>query len=142
MRLRKPRRDEPEVNLLPLIDVVFLLLIFFMISTTFQREAQLRVDLPQASQEPSEVKPQTLELTINANGDYFLDQRQVLNNEAGTLKRALQQWLRAQALETAPVIVRADGRVSHQAVVTAMDVLGQLGLARISLATVQSEDRP
>lgn len=135
MNLRPQRRDEPEVNLTPLIDVVFLLLIFFMVSTTFDREAQLKVELPQASSDPIEVPEQVLEITININGDYFISEQQVINTEPETLRRAIIQSIGAR--RDLPVIVRADARTPFQAVVTAMDVTGQLGLTQLSLATSQ-----
>jgi biopolymer transport protein ExbD len=135
MNLRPQRRDDPEVNLTPLIDVVFLLLIFFMVSTTFDREAQLKVELPQASSDPVEVPEQILEITININGDYFINEQQVINTEPETLRRAIVQSIGAR--RDLPVIVRADARTPFQAVVTAMDVTGQLGLTQLSLATSQ-----
>lgn len=135
MNLRPQRRDDPEVNLTPLIDVVFLLLIFFMVSTTFDREAQLKVELPQASSDPVEVPEQVLEITININGDYFINEQQVINTEPETLRRAIVQSIGAR--RDMPVIVRADARTPFQAVVTAMDVTGQLGLTQLSLATSQ-----
>lgn len=135
MNLSPRRRDEIEVNLTPLIDVVFLLLIFFMVSTTFEREAQLRVDLPEASTEPTPVPEQVLEITINLNGDFFIDGQQVINNEPETLRRAIVQAIGDR--RDVPVIVRADGRGPVQAIVTAMDVTGKLGLTQLSLATTQ-----
>ncbi|MFN2309821.1 MAG: ExbD/TolR family protein [Gammaproteobacteria bacterium] len=135
MNLRPQRRDDPEVNLTPLIDVVFLLLIFFMVSTTFDREAQLKVALPQASTAPVEVPEQVLEITINVNGDFFIDDQQVINTEPETLRRAIVQSIGAR--RDLPVILRADARSPFQAVVTAMDVTGQLGLTQLSLATSQ-----
>ena len=135
MNLRPRRRDDPEVNLTPLIDVVFLLLIFFMVSTTFDREAQLKVELPQASSEPAQMPEQILEITINVNGDYFINEQQVINTEPETLRRAIVQSIGAR--RDLPVIVRADARAPFQAVVTAMDVTGQLGLTQLSLATSQ-----
>lgn len=135
MNLRPQRRDDPEVNLTPLIDVVFLLLIFFMVSTTFDREAQLKVELPQASSEPVQMPEQILEITINVNGDYFINEQQVINTEPETLRRAIVQSIGAR--RDLPVIVRADARSPFQAVVTAMDVTGQLGLTQLSLATSQ-----
>lgn len=135
MNLSPQRRDDPEVNLTPLIDVVFLLLIFFMVSTTFDREAQLKVELPQASSEPVQVPEQVLEITINVNGDYFINEQQVINTEPETLRRAIVQSIGAR--RDLPVIVRADARSPFQAVVTAMDVTGQLGLTQLSLATSQ-----
>ncbi len=137
MKLRPERREDPEVNLTPLIDVVFLLLIFFMISTTFQREAELQVELPEASAEPTQRPERVLEITVNAQGEYFVNDQQVVNNRPETLKRAIRQVIGDE--RDLPVVVRADGQASHQSVVTVMDVVQQLGLNRLSLATTQAQ---
>lgn len=136
MNLRPQRRDDVDINVTSLIDVVLLLLIFFMVSTTFTREAQLQVSLPEASSEPAEPQAEkALEITININGDFFIDEQQVLNPQPETLRRAIVQTIGER--RDLPVIVRADARSPVQAVVTAMDVTGQLGLTRLSLATSQ-----
>jgi biopolymer transport protein ExbD len=135
VNLRPQRREDPEVNITSLVDVVFLLLIFFMVTTTFHREAQLRVELPEASSEPTEVPEKVLEITINVNGDYFINEQQVVNTAAETLRRAIVQVIGDR--RDLPVIVRADARSPFQSVVTAMDVTGQLGLTQMSLATTQ-----
>jgi len=137
MNLRPQRREEPEVNLTPLIDVVFLLLLFFMLSTTFNRESQLSVDLPEASAEPSQAPEQALEITVSQQGDYFIGDQKVVNNDPATLRRALSKV--AGKRKDIPVVIRADGLAPHQSVVTVMDVAARLGLVRISLATVKRE---
>ena len=129
MNLRPRRRDDVEVNLTPLIDVVFLLLIFFMVSTTFNRESQLQVDLPEASSEPTEVPKEVLEITIDVDGEYFINEQQE------TLRRAIIQAVGDR--RDMPVIVRSDARTPFQAVVTVMDVTGKLGMTQLSLATSQ-----
>jgi biopolymer transport protein ExbD len=138
MNLRQRRREDPEVNITSLIDVVLLLLIFFMITTTFEREAQLQVDLPEASSEPTPIPEKVLEITINLNGDYFINEQQVVQSSADTLRRAIVQVIGKN--RDIPVIVRADARSPFQSVVTAMDVTGQLGLTQMSLATTKSGD--
>ena len=138
MNLRPQRREAPEVNLTALIDVVFLLLIFFMVSTTFQRESELKIELPEASGEIAEAPVEALEIIIDAQGRYFLMGEQVINEELPTLRRALDK---ARGDQKEPqVIIRADARTPHQAVVRAMDAASQLGLVRISLATSQSRE--
>ncbi len=139
MNLRPQRREDPEVNLTPLIDVVFLLLIFFMVSTTFQREAQLQVQLPEASNAPVEQPDEVLEITIDAEGRYFINEQQVVNASPQALRRAIRQTL-GEGRKDMPVVIRADGRTPHQAVVTAMDVAARLGLLHVSLATVMPEE--
>ena len=140
MILRPRRREDPEVNITSLIDVVLLLLIFFMITTTFEREAQLQVSLPEASSEPTETPAKALEITINLNGDFFINDQQVLNPKPETLRRAIVQTIGER--RDLPVIVRADARSPVQSVVTAMDVTGKLGLTQLSLATSQPPAEP
>ncbi|NIV33173.1 MAG: biopolymer transporter ExbD, partial [Anaerolineae bacterium] len=102
----------------PLIDVVFLLLIFFMVSTTFDRELELNVLLPEAAGEMSE-QPREIELTIDKNGNYYIDQAQVVESNLRTLKRALEKA--AEGRDDPVVIIRADAKAQHQSVIRAMD---------------------
>ncbi len=135
MNLQKSQQEEPEVNLTSLIDVVFLLLIFFMVTTTFQRQAQLRIDLPEASSEPQAQTVETLEIVINAEGRYYLDGNELVNTRADTLSTALIK--EADNNYDRPVSIRADARTPHQSVVTALDVLSKLGFINLSIATTQ-----
>jgi len=130
--------DEPAVNLTPLIDVVFILLIFFMVSTTFQRESEIKIELPEASSEPVEEKEDVLEIVIDIEGHYFIDEQQVVNTELETLKTAIQKFLGGQT--EMPVVIRADRSTPYEAVVRAMDATAQLGLLQMSLATNQPEN--
>lgn len=138
MNLRPRRQDEPEVNLTPLIDVVFLMLIFFMVSTTFMRHADLELTLPEASKEPSEQVQDAIELAINADGEYFVNGEPLVNTQLVTVRRALEQ-ARAE-MPDAPLIIRADARSTHQSVVTAMDAASQANISRLSIATVPQVD--
>jgi biopolymer transport protein ExbD len=133
-------RDEVDINLTPLIDVVFLLLIFFMVTTTFKSQADLKVTLPTASAK-SESQPETpIELGIDASGRYYLAGKALANSQADTLFVALAERLRTH--EKAPLIVRADARTPHQFVVTAMDTAARLGLSRLSIATTTTPTAP
>ncbi|KAB7627630.1 ExbD/TolR family protein [Alkalilimnicola sp. S0819] len=136
MNLRPRRREDPDINLTPLIDVVFLLLIFFMVSTTFLRDANLRINLPQAALTPQEQPEQSLELTINSRGEYFLDGRALVNSGMDTLRRALEE---AGSGDTA-LVLRADADTPHQAVVTALEAAGKAGIASVGIATTQDDD--
>jgi biopolymer transport protein ExbD len=138
MKLRQTSsEDEPAVNLTPLIDVVFILLIFFMVSTTFQRESEIKIELPDASSEPVEEKEDVLEIVIDVEGHYFIDEQQVVNTEIETLKTAIQKFLGEQT--EMPVVIRADRNTPYESVVRAMDATAQLGLVQMSLATNQPE---
>jgi biopolymer transport protein ExbD len=137
LNLRRSRSDEPDVNLTPLIDVVFILLLFFMVSTTFQRESEINIELPEASAEPVEERDETLEIVIDAEGHYFIDEQQVVNTELETLKQAIEKFLGERS--EIPVVIRADRQTPYESVVRAMDATAQLGLLQMSLATSQPE---
>ena len=136
MKFARRGSDEASVELTPLIDVVFLLLIFFMVSTTFIRETQLKIDLPEAAGELQEIEDDLIEITIDRLGDYAVNDRLLVNNEIRTLIRALQEVL-AELEGASRVIVTADANTPHQAVVRAMDAAGRVGLIRISITTQQ-----
>ena len=138
MKFRRRRRDEAGVDLTPLIDVVFLLLIFFMVSTTFIRETQLKIDLPEASGELQEMEDDVIEITVDRLGDYAVNERLLVNNEMDTLLAALRELLAERAPSTR-VIITADANAAHQAVVRAMDAAGRVGLSRVSITTRQPE---
>jgi biopolymer transport protein ExbD len=130
------RNDEEDVNinLTPLIEVVFLLLIFFMVSTTFDTTSQLKINLPEASQDQAVVPPQKLNLMIDAKGNFFLNSRELTNNKSATLKAALERTMDGNRL---PIVIQSDADSPVQSLVTAMDVVGQLGLSQVSIATTR-----
>lgn len=134
MKLRTPKRRELVVDITPLIDVVFLLLIFFMVSTTFERQAKLKISLPEASSQAQPPDAQSIVIAIDAAGHYHINDRQLVNTQKETLKLALQKTVGDN--KDISLILRADGRTPHQAVVNAMDVAAQLGLTHLSIATL------
>ncbi len=137
MNLRPERTDERvDINLTPLIDVVFLLLIFFMVSTTFDRHANLKVDLPEASAAISQQQQEPVVIAIDADGNYFINDRQLVNTTLETLKIALRKTV-AEKEQDVSLVLRADAKTPHQSVVRAMDAAAQLGLTRLSIATVE-----
>ncbi|MEL6448076.1 MAG: biopolymer transporter ExbD [Pseudomonadota bacterium] len=136
MNLITRPREEPQVNLTSLIDVVLLLLVFFMVTTSFVRESSVSVQLPEASPEPTaSVDDNRLEITITASGDYYVDNRPLINKQRQTLTRALEQV--ASGRQGLALTIVADADASHQSVITAMDVAGKLGFTSISIATLQ-----
>jgi biopolymer transport protein ExbD len=141
MNLRPGHKEETvEVNLTPLIDVVFLLLIFFMVSTTFDRHATLKVALPESTTKITQQADEPLVLSIDAKGNYFLNDRQIINQSLDTLKQALQKTIGdAAAIKNTTLVLRADANTPHQSVVTAMDAASQLGMTKLSIATVESK---
>lgn len=139
MNLRPGHRtaETVEINLTPLIDVVFLLLIFFMVSTTFDRHAKLKVQLPDAEAKAQQTTDNPVVLSIDAKGKYYINDRQVVNTQLATLKAALKKTVENNPNVT--LLLRADGRTPHQSVVRAMDAASQLGLTKLSIATVESQ---
>jgi biopolymer transport protein ExbD len=134
MQLRASRKEDPEISLTSLIDVVFLLLIFFMVSTTFEQAAVLKVDLPEASNvSQPENQPDSFELVIDKNGQFYLNDRQLVDGRPETLRAAFNEA--AGENRDIPIILRADAETPHHFVVTAMDITAQLGFSRLSIAT-------
>ena len=137
MNLRPNREKEQlDVNITPLIDVVFLLLIFFMVSTTFDRQAQLKVKLPEASASSEQLQTESIFLAIDAKGQYYINDKQLVNTTIKTLKQALVKTMNEN--KEIAVILKADANTPHQAVVTAMDAAAQVGLTRLSIATMET----
>ena len=142
MRFQPRRTEEPDLNMTSLIDVVLLLLIFFMMSTKFIDESRLQVRLPEAGVQPDEVSArESVEIEVTAEGNYRVGGRDLVNNSPDTLATALARATNGNRAQ--PLTIRADARAVHQSVVTAMDVAGRLGYRQINIATVHdgSESR-
>ncbi len=133
MKFRRQSEGEDSINLTPLIDVVFLLLIFFMVSTTFTKETHLTVDLPEATANAAVEQLQTIEILIGKDGSYSINGNTLVNQKLATLKRALTET--SEGDTERPLLITADANTPHQAVVTAMDVAGQLGFIHLSITT-------
>ena len=135
MKLSLRPRTQPEVNMTSLIDVVLLLLIFFMVSTSFVKQSQINISLPQAeSSALVEEPPEQIDIMITATGTYLVNGRELINNRPETIRNALQKV--AGGNNKMPLTISADANAKHQHVVTAMDVAGRLGFTHISIATV------
>ena len=135
MKFRRQTRQELSVNLTPLIDVVFLLLIFFMVSTTFTRETQLSVDLPEATGLKRDEVDRQVEILIDEHGQYRVNGRALLDTRLRTLQAAMYEV--SQGDTTLPLVISADAEAAHQAVVRAMDAAAQMGFSRLSIASIQ-----
>ena len=133
--MKFPRQpvEEANVNLTPLIDVVFLLLIFFMVSTTFTKERELTVDLPEAEAAEAREQPKAIEVEVSQDGEYAINGKRLVNRDAETIRRALIEV--AEGDTNVPFIISADRSTPYQSVVTVMDVAGQLGFSQQSLKT-------
>ncbi|HEV7607038.1 MAG TPA: biopolymer transporter ExbD [Steroidobacteraceae bacterium] len=139
MQTRRPKED-PEINLISLIDIALLLVIFFMLSSTFMQEGRLKIELPQASLAPTgKQKTDPIVVSVTQSGSYRVNDRELVNNSPDTLRAAILEV--AGVDRSKPVTVRADGRATHQSVVSAMDVLGKLGFVRLNIATIE-ESKP
>jgi biopolymer transport protein ExbD len=135
MKLNLRPRIQPEVNLTSLIDVVLLLLIFFMVSTSFVKESRIAISLPEAeSAERADEVPDQIDIMITESGTYLVNGRELINSRPETIRNALQKV--SDGNSSLPLSISADANARHQDVVTAMDVAGRLGFVRISIATV------
>ena len=137
MKFKRQAGEEVSVDLTPMIDVVFLLLIFFMVSTTFTKESHLEIDLPQSSAEPAKTAAKEIEVIVSATGDYSVNERNLVNNQEETLKKAVQKLSGGDS--KMPFIITADAKTSHEDVVRVMDVAGQLGFVQLSITTQRSK---
>lgn len=138
MNLKPRRHEEPEINIVSLIDVVLLLVVFFMLSSKFTDEGRLHVELPRASAvPPAPQRSEPLVVSVTEAGGYLVNGRELINSSPDTLRAALLQ--QAGANRDMTVTIRADGRATQQSVVTAMDVLGRLGFVRLDIATIRDE---
>jgi biopolymer transport protein ExbD len=138
LKFRRQRRDEVGVNLTPLIDVVFLLLIFFMVSTTFTRETQLSIDLPEASGQPQAETDQRIEILIDEGGSYRVNGQSLVDARLRTLQAAIYKISAGDT--TLPMIITADAQATHESVVRAMDAAGQMGFVHLSITTRQPDE--
>ncbi len=133
MKFQRSLKEEVSVNMTPLIDVVFLLLIFFMVTTTFSRNTNLLINLPQATGELAEQQLVEIDILIAQNGTYSVNGRQLVNTQIETLMRTVAEVSGGDT--TIPLIITADANSSHQSVVTAMDAVAQLGFTSLNIAT-------
>lgn len=131
--LRTKRDTDLELNMTPLIDVVFLLLIFFMVSTTFQRESEITIELPEASGDIAEIKKKVIEVSVDNEGRYFVNKRRLKDSNIETLKNAIA-IIQGDTKEP-KLIISADKMTTHESVVKVMDAARQLGLVHLIFAT-------
>ncbi len=133
MNFRPEKKAQVDLDITPLIDVVFLLLIFFMVSTTFERQSEINITLPEASKEMIEAKPDAIVIAIDAQSRIYVNDKALLNSQISTIKGAIYDAI--GNLTEPPIIISADAKTNHQSVVMVMDAARQLGLVRITFAT-------
>lgn len=138
---RRHGREDFNINLTPLIDVILTLIIFFMISTRFNRDTELKINLPEAGSAPMEANAQIelIEISVDADGNFFVNAKPLVNNQLNTLKSALQAA--SQGNSELPMVISADGKAPYQAVATAMDAAGQLGFHKLTMAAQAPVER-
>jgi len=137
---RRQQREEVGINLTPLIDVVFLLLIFFMVSTTFTRETHLTIDLPEARGGPVAEADNVIEILIDESGGYRVNGEALVDNRMRTLQAAVYEVSTGDT--TLPLMISADAQAAHEHVVRAMDAAGQMGFVHLSITTRQPAQPP
>ena len=140
MNFKARKKEDIDINLTPLIDIVFLLLIFFMVSTTFERKSAIHVTLPKASQESTGSVSEVIQIAINARGQVYVGGRALADARHATIREALREALGDR--EAVPVLIDADAAASHQSVIRVMDSARRLGLFKITFGTqVLDENR-
>ena len=133
MKFRRQERAEEGVNLTPLIDVVFLLLIFFMVSTTFTKESHLTVNLPEADGQPLTTEVEQLDVVVDAQGGYIVNGKRLINTSIDTLRAAIDAI--ASDNTDIPFVITGDANASYQSIVSVMDLAGKMGFVNLSMAT-------
>ncbi len=137
MNFKRQKKEELSLNLTPLIDIVFLLLIFFMVSTTFTKENHLSINLPEADGEVSDAPKQMVEVVIDKDGQYSINGKSLISHKLITLKQAIEKV--SEGDRSLPFIITADAATPHESVVRAMDAAGQLGFSRLSITSKQAK---
>lgn len=140
MNLRRARQDEVEINLTSLIDVVLLLLVFFMVSTTFVQRSEIEITLPEAAADVAEPQVKRIAVSIDAQGRFFVEDHPLTDARVATLKAALARA--ADGLDDPIIVIRADAEATHQSVVNVLDAARQLGYLHVTFATEVREEAP
>lgn len=138
MNFQPSPRDELQLDITPLIDVVFLLLIFFMVSTTFDHESEVNITLPKASKEIAQAKPDAINIAIDNQSRIYINEKELLNSQISTIKGAIYDI--SVDLPDAPIIISADEEAPFLMVIRTMDAARQLGLVKITFATRINEE--
>ncbi|HHI93597.1 MAG TPA: biopolymer transporter ExbD [Gammaproteobacteria bacterium] len=138
MNISPKQKETLDVNITPLIDVVFLLLIFFMVSTTFERESEIEIMLPQATTDKKVTDDFVMQVTVDAEGTYYVNDKRVINTKLTTLMKAMQEV--AGDRKDPPIILSADAKTPHQSVITVMDAASRLGFVHLNFATTRTTE--
>jgi len=144
MNFRRKKREKLDITLISMIDVLFVLLLFFMVSTTFNQHTQVKIKLPEADGADAEQNPKMVTLTIDADGTYYLTgddglPHELVNQQSETLKQELLKL--SEQSKDQPFIINADGKTPHQAVITALEAAGDAGFSHITFAAQHSKTK-
>lgn len=139
MKFRRSAPDPLEINLTPLIDCLLFLIIFFMLSTTFTKASKLQISLPEAKGDATPAQPHNIEVSVSATGNYAVNGLVLASKQATSLRSAIEKA--SEGSRDIPFMISADGNTPHQAVVTVMDVAGQMGFQGLSISTRQPDDK-
>ncbi len=144
MKFHRKRRVTPEISMTSMVDVVLLLLFFFMVSTTFSRQTEIKIQLPEADAALTEAPPDSLTLSIDVDGVYYLQRNDELPHEL--INQQLETLIQALRKSTTdptqiPVIINADRNTPHQAVMKALDAVAHAGYSRISFGALKPETK-
>jgi biopolymer transport protein ExbD len=138
MNLRPRNRDIFEINVIPLIDVMFMLVIFFVVSTTFEKYSKININLPKASEERPETELEKVDIAVDARGNVFVGGLALVNTQVMTIREALRDAV--HDLRDPTVVISADAEATHQSVVRVMDAARQIGLVKVTFVTERTED--
>lgn len=140
MKFKRPAREEDvSINLVSLIDVLFILIIFFMVSTTFTHERKLSVELPKAEAEESGAVATSIEVVVSQEGEYAVNDKRLVNRDPETLERAIRDQSGGDT--SLPFMIAADAHAPYQSVVTVMDIAGKLGFTHLRLPTNEPDKK-
>ena len=139
MRFRRPLDEEPEVNLIPLIDVLLIVLIFLAVSTTYSRYAELKIELPTADATQPQIRPNEINVAVTADGRYALERKLIGSPDVQEFAQVLRNA--AQGKDNPLIVVNADAQAPHQSVISVMEAARLAGIVRISFATQKTGAR-
>lgn len=137
MKFSNESKKGPKLNMTSLIDVVFLLLIFFMVTTTFEKQAKLKIQLPEATEKIQNQAQSQIVISISEKGSIYLNSNELLNSQYASIASSLKRMVEGD--EKPPIVIRADANAAHKHVVTVMDVLADMGFTSVSIATTPSK---
>ncbi|NNE37187.1 MAG: biopolymer transporter ExbD [Gammaproteobacteria bacterium] len=138
MNFKPDSKEDLELNITPLVDVVFLLLIFFMVSTTFDRKSEINISLPRASEAMKEVNTDIVNISVDEKGSIFIDDIPLVNSQLGTIREALGRTV--EGINEPAIVINADENTTHQTIVKILDAARQLSLSRVTFATLITEE--